>query len=489
MNDKLYIGMSQLDITPPAPVTLQGQFYTRVSTHVESPLMASVFAAQSGNDAIILCACDLCGVSLEFCDQVRDLIRQRCPDLPAGKIIFTATHTHTGPNYYDKIRSLHVAAGYLPADTAFCETDEEIPDDVWLPDRCAPYIADRLCTAVCAAWQRRAPAAVSPAFGRAVIGHCRRAVYDDDSAQMYGSVETVNFRALEGGNDSGIELLYIFAEDRTPLGALVNVACPAQVVEGMHYISADYWGKARGRIQAQLSEDFVVLGLCGAAGDQSPRDLVRRSAHRQRRTDPDMYGLDGACELGGRIAAVVLDKLPEARKNPAAARIRHEVLTVDFPLRRVTPAERDQARRQFDAYVARADKKVFDTTDMAALHICGGILERFEQQQAAFFYTTEIHVARLGDIAIATNPFELFLDYGNQIKALSEAAQTFVIQLACDTGGYLPTARAERGSHYSAYVSSGKTGHAGGALLVAKTVDTIRKLWAEEPAHPEGRPG
>ena len=28
----------------------------------------------------------------------------------------------------------------------------------------------------------------------------------------------------------------------------------------------------------------------------------------------------------------------------------------------------------------------------------------------------EVHVLRLGDVAMATNPFELFLDYGIQIK-------------------------------------------------------------------------
>ncbi len=142
--------------------------------------------------------------------------------------------------------------------------------------------------------------------------------------------------------------------------------------------------------------------------------------------------------------------------------------------------EAEKARQQFDDYVAKSQKTVFDTGDMSALHVYGGILERFELQQSVQFYTTEIHVARLGDIAFATNPFELFLDYGNQIKALSDATQTFVIQLASDTGGYLPTQKAEKGSHYSAYVSSGKTGHEGGALLVRKTVDTIRKLWEDE---------
>ena len=37
---------------------------------------------------------------------------------------------------------------------------------------------------------------------------------------------------------------------------------------------------------------------------------------------------------------------------------------------------------------------------------------------------------RLGDVAIATNVFELFTEFGIQIKARSRALQTFVIQLA-----------------------------------------------------------
>jgi len=42
----------------------------------------------------------------------------------------------------------------------------------------------------------------------------------------------------------------------------------------------------------------------------------------------------------------------------------------------------------------------------------------------------EIHAIRLGDMAIATNRFELYLDFGIRIKARSKAVQTFVVQLA-----------------------------------------------------------
>ena len=87
----------------------------------------------------------------------------------------------------------------------------------------------------------------------------------------------------------------------------------------------------------------------------------------------------------------------------------------------------------------------------------------------------ELHAIRLGDVAFATNPFELYLDYGFRIVSRSNAEQTFVIQLCCDSCGYLPTARAVPGGGYSALVS--KIGPVGGQVLVEETVQAINSLW------------
>jgi hypothetical protein len=67
-----------------------------------------------------------------------------------------------------------------------------------------------------------------------------------------------------------------------------------------------------------------------------------------------------------------------------------------------------------------------------------------------------------------------------QIKALSKADQTFIIQLANDSGSYLPTEKAEKGGHYSAVVASGKTGHEGGAILVNKTLQSINEMFTQQ---------
>ena len=113
------------------------------------------------------------------------------------------------------------------------------------------------------------------------------------------------------------------------------------------------------------------------------------------------------------------------------------------------------------------------------MQIHSGTVARYHLQQTHDIFTIESHIIKLGDIAFATNPFELFLNYGNQIRARSLAKQTFLAQITCVSYGYLPTERAEEGSHYSAFVGSGIAGHEGGALLVRKTVQEINKMFAE----------
>ena len=81
-------------------------------------------------------------------------------------------------------------------------------------------------------------------------------------------------------------------------------------------------------------------------------------------------------------------------------------------------------------------------------------------------------------MVICTNTFELFSDYGVQMKARSRAAQTFLIQLVGGgTACYLPTERAMRGGGYSAVVQSNLISPKGGQMLVDRTVELIDSMW------------
>ena len=111
------------------------------------------------------------------------------------------------------------------------------------------------------------------------------------------------------------------------------------------------------------------------------------------------------------------------------------------------------------------------------MHVHSGTIARYSEQQWTEIYPIETHIIRIGDIAISTNPFELFLDFGNRIKARSNAHQTLIVQLACGSGAYLPTEKAEKAGHFSAYISSGKVGHEGGDLFTRKTIKEINTMF------------
>jgi hypothetical protein len=79
-------------------------------------------------------------------------------------------------------------------------------------------------------------------------------------------------------------------------------------------------------------------------------------------------------------------------------------------------------------------------------------------------------------IAICTNEFELYTDFGIQMKARSPAIQTFVIQLA-GPGTYLPSERAMKHGGYGAVIQSSQIGPDGGQVLVERTVEALKSMW------------
>ena len=492
---KIKIGWSEVDITPKkgTKIGLSGQFFERITDEVESPITVTAFAIESKGEQMIICSCDLVGIR----DNLNALVREKLAShdgIDPKKVILNAIHTHT--SYVYKSYS-------FIAPTSFDYLKSIIPEDMkYVPLACSEkamdpvdaleFLADKITTAVVNAWSNRRESYYRCGFGRAAVGMCRRVCYDDDTALMWGDTNTANFTALEGGNDNGVELIFTYDNNKKLTGVIGNIACPAQVVEHRSYISSDYWGKVKENLRKEYGENLFVLGLCSPAGDQCPRDMIRwvepesyiddpnikREKVLPRRADPSMFDVKGLKLVGRRISSEIIavhESLEEEYIN--SAQLVHKPLTIDLPLRRVTKTEYQNAIEQIDKFIEKNRGKTIGFDDNAKMHVYSGIIARYELQKMVNVFPTEVHIAKLGDVAFATNPFELFLDYGNQIRARSKAKQTFLIQLACGSSGYLPTEKAEKGGHYSAYVSSGYTGHIGGEILVRKTLEEINDMF------------
>ncbi|MFW6153727.1 MAG: hypothetical protein ACOC95_00755 [Planctomycetota bacterium] len=475
----LRIGWSQRDITPNRPVLLAGQNYSRVSEGVQNPVTATALALEGDGAQAIWVACDLVSVREDVIARVREAVARRIPDFNARDLILSATHTHTAPE---------LRVGRYP----------EAGGDALSVAETADFFAARAAEAAAAAWAARAPGGVSRAHSHAVVGHNRRSVFRDGSAKMYAFGGSAfrqvgdDFDGFEGYVDHGVDLLFTWNEARELTGLIVNLACPSQVTEHLREISADYWHETRRALRERYGEGLFILPQCAPAGDLSPHVQINKRLEEEEMLS--RLGRTQREEIALRIGAAVDWVFDAARAEiDFAPRFVHCAETVALPRRMVTDKEAEAARAGIETL--EQDEKMPSDQKHCRLRRNREVMRRYKEQDARPDLPADLHVLRLGDAVLATNPFELFLDYGMRIKARSPAAQAVLVQLAGGSQGYLPTRRAtesrlhaaDRGKHgflgnYSAGVASTPVGPEGGDALVEATVARIDAIWAERDA-------
>jgi hypothetical protein len=455
---QLLVGTAGVSITPAQAVALSGQRGTRIAREVESLVTATALALETreGQRVLgqaIMVSCDLVAIRDGVQEKLRGQVARRLPDFDIKKLFLSATHTHTAPVMR---QGLYV-----------------IPEEgVIQPDDYVELLIERLEDVVVRAWQNRRPGGVSWGLGQAVVAHNRRAEYADGRAKMYGKTDEPSFRGIEGYEDHSIDVLFFFDSDRRPIATAVNVACPSQEVEGRHAVNADFWHDTRLMLGERFGSELPVLAWTGASGDQSPHLMWYARAEERMRT---LRGLSRLQEIARRIDRAVGEAYEGARQDIRFdVPLVHQVTQIELPVRMVTESEYARAKAFCDAVAAEPSP---DPGKCLERMWNQQTVDRYGRQNAMPYYAMELHAIRLGDVAICTNPFELYTEYGIRIKARSKAVQTFVVQLACASGGYIPTRRAVQGGHYSTEVYSNLVGPEGGDALVDETVKAINALW------------
>ncbi len=479
---ELSIGWASRDVTPDRPVMLRGQFHMRVSTHVHDPLTVTALALEATGDQCVMASIDHVAVPQALIRGVRERLKELVPDLPPEKVFLNATHTHTAPQM-------------LPPDSpeVFIPWEDPGPE-VMSPEAYAELLIGRTAECIAQAWESRRPGSLAWGMGYAVVGRNRRQVRRDGSSLMYGDTSADDFSHIEGYEDHSVNLLFTYDASHALTGLVVNLACPSQVTESRSFVSADFWHETRLEIRKRHGEQIFVLPQVSAAGDQSPHVMFNKEAEERMLRLKGLLGETGGdvrlaerAEIARRIAAAVDDVLPPASQDlHNTVVLRHTVRTLQLPRRPITQEDVLEARAQVEAYTKRLEGELAGRppTDQERSYCYGRrgwyakVIERSQLQRNDPTYPVELHVVRLGDVAFATNPFELYLDFGIRIKARSKALQTFVVQLA-GPGSYLPTARSVAGRSYGSEPASNIVGPEGGDILVEETLRDLAKLFSE----------
>ncbi|MCL1887808.1 MAG: hypothetical protein FWF96_02920 [Kiritimatiellaeota bacterium] len=479
---ELKVGAVTCDITPPGPVLLDGQMYARVSQKVTTPLTANILALEGGMDgrrsSALVISFDLVAVRTELDKALRAAIKKTLPDFDEKNMVFCATHTHTAPVVNDTKYSVPKGTDHMK------------------PSEYVAFAAGKVARAAAEAWAGRQPAKFSHGLGFAAIANNRRSVYADDRAVMYGKTNQPDFRRMEGMEDHDVGTMFFWDQNDRLLAMLVNISCPAQEVESLKEVHADFWHPAREALRAKHGGGTLILATVGAAGDMSPRTLHRKAAEERMRK---LRGLSRIGEIARRVVQAVDESYEVARNDKkSGVPFRHEFAVVPLPRHKISAAECEAAKKEIDALqkkeaaAAQTQAKPGAASRTHRLLAWNrGVVSKYENQlkTPGATFDAPVHVLRIGDAVIATNPFELFTAYGVQMKTRSKAVQTFVVQLAGGSGirgvstggGYLPTAEAYKHGGYSAIPQSVVVGGEGGQTLVEETLKIIDGMFPAEP--------
>lgn len=501
-SDGLNLGWAMADLTPAKPVLIAGQFHARVSEGVMDPITATVLVIESvrGSEShhAVMVSCDFVSISDGMRDssglreKVREGVKSLAPEIEVGNIMLNATHTHSAP--YVTERPVEEIYGLS---LAMMSPEREVMS----PGDYSEFAAKKIAEAIVKAWEGRKKGGISFGLSKAVTGHNRLQALKDGRSLMYGNTDTEEFSHIEGYENHDLNLLFTWNEKEQLTGVVVNTAVPSQVSEQSYLLSGDFWNETRHLFRERFGEDVHVLGQVSAAGDQSPH-LMWGSKAEER-----MQRLMGLAEADGRLGRRKMIALHLANGTDAIlpymkANIewhpvfRHRTEEIQLSRRLLGEQDLADARMAIETFrpvyekllaEAKANPEITneprwyaDLTVNHAHYKRGlSVLERYEIEQKQPKMPVEVQVIRLGDMAIASNPFELYLDYGIRILAKSPAIQTFIVQLA-GSGTYLPTQRSIAGGAYGAVPASTIFGPDGGDELVQHTLEMIHTLWKDD---------
>ena len=518
MNNAIKIGWAKRSIVPQTGgVPITGQFYLRVALEQRTPLLASAMVIENGKETVVFVSADMVSVSADVLKAVKDRIAAEVPQIPVDNIIICATHTHAGPS----VRG--------PEETAY-------PNKLDFLKRSSMcnFIARQITDAIKEAWEKRDFGSISYGYGFAMTGYSRRTLYLDDiskreaarpgiamngHAKMYGRTSDDMFAGYEAGTDTFINLMYTFDKNGKLSGAVVNVPCPAQTCGTVWSMHASFWHNVREKLAAKYG-DITIITQTAAGGDICPQQLHYLAAEKRRfalkypeklkaymenpmkypaglfpkKENYDaQYAFDcmeylRAEDIAERITDAFDEVLEWASKEKfAAPELKHEVRTLELSRRQFPKELVDQERKNHEKFMKQEfiteGNDYYVLQQNSALNSrrnrCGGVVKRFEEQAVNPTVKTKIHVVQIGNIAFATNRFEMFIDYMHRIQGRSPFEQTFIVQLVTDdyaVGNYLATARAIANKGYSATPYCNRASAEGGQELVNATVDVLKKL-------------
>jgi hypothetical protein len=441
--DALEAGVAVVDITPPIPFRMSGYFQERVSTGTIDPLQAKAIVFRQGDQMAALVFCDLVGVPLAVTAPARQQASE-ATGIPAEHVGITATHTHTGPLFFDCLRNyFHERAVERQGE----DRNEKI-------DYPAELVA-KIVAAVVEAKSKLQPVELkSGDADETRLSFNRRFHMKDGSVRFNPGELNPDIVRPAGPIDPQVGVITLAPTgSEKPSAAIVSFAMHLDTLGGTEY-SADYPKHCEDTLRTKLGPNFTLLFGTGTCGDINHIDVTTK----ERRKTPEIGRM-----LGETVAGAIDNLAPAPADGPGLA-----VRTINV----------DAAMQTYsDAEIADATKKLalVGTRELPFIEQVKACKILNVQLKKGKTLPLEVQAFRLnGDTAIVTLPGEVFVDLGLAIKRDSPFKTTLVVELANNALAYIPTKRAFAEGSYEIVNSQIQPGT--GEQLVDAAVGLLKEL-------------
>ena len=446
--NKFEFGFCKEDITPRYGAPLCGYFNPRPNTgaYDRLALKAAVFRT-GGRSCAAIVSYDLCYIVAGFVQSVEKILADKKSPL-AGKVLYCATHTHTGPYTAEIFDSDLTDKDYL--DQLRAKTVEALENAYKSLAPAELYTAQTECTTL--------------AFNR-------RYVMKNGKILTNPGKLNPDIVRPEGGVDHAIMMMEI-RQNGFPALLITNISNHTDTIGG-NMVSADWPGRMEAEIQHELGFALPVMSIIAPQGNINHFDVS---------SPVNQTGYEEAKRIGKAYAAAVLAARYKLTLQKDTA-IKTASKKVPAPYLKLTDREYAAAKKVYAKY---KNEVMAPGRDFTSEDIAKGtpfVMKYFAERAIACRedpirkkrVETQFMMSFGKDLAIVSLPCEPFIELGMAIRKASKYPMTVLAALGMGEIGYVGLPGNYGNGGYETSPSRGLADRTVGEAFVKTAIELLNK--------------